>query len=406
MLSSHAPFGRATFVAAIASLAFALLGPGAHAAARVVGPTPPVIAGTPATTATEGVFYSFAPTASDADGDPLKFSIRGKPGWAVFDRRSGMLSGTAAAGTAGTYANVIISVTDGKNAVSLPAFSITVVLAAATAANTAPTISGTPATSAVASQLYSFQPTASDANGDLLTYNIQGKPAWASFSYASGALSGTPASTDVATYSNIVISVSDGKATASLPSFSITVTAPNSAPKISGTPATSVLAGQLYLFAPTASDADGDPLTFSIQGKPVWTTFDATMGTLYGTPTLANIGTTGNIVISVSDGKAASALAAFTIAVAPAPVSSVTVTWNKPIVYSDGTPLTDLAGYKVFYGSASRQYVYNISISGASMTSAVLEGLASGTTWYFSVKSVTSSGVESDFTPEVSKTLL
>ena len=50
-------------------------------------------------------------------------------------------------------------------------------------------------------------------------------PAWATFSIATGALSGTPTSSNVGTFSNIVISVSDGQASASLPSFSIQVNA-------------------------------------------------------------------------------------------------------------------------------------------------------------------------------------
>ena len=50
-------------------------------------------------------------------------------------------------------------------------------------------------------------------------------PAWATFSIATGQLSGIPAATDVGTYSGIVISVSDGSSSAALPAFSIAVTA-------------------------------------------------------------------------------------------------------------------------------------------------------------------------------------
>jgi len=50
-------------------------------------------------------------------------------------------------------------------------------------------------------------------------------PAWATFSIATGQVSGTPAVTDVGTYSGIVISVSDGVSSAALPAFSITVAA-------------------------------------------------------------------------------------------------------------------------------------------------------------------------------------
>ena len=54
-----------------------------------------------------------------------------------------------------------------------------------------------------------------------------------------------------------------------LPSFTIVVTPPpvNRAPVISGAPMTSVEAGTAYTFVPTASDADGNPLTFAIYGS-------------------------------------------------------------------------------------------------------------------------------------------
>jgi len=87
-----------------------------------------------------------------------------------------------------------------------------------------PTISGTPATSVTAGTGYSFTPTASDPSGHSMSFSITNKPAWATFSIATGQLSGTPAATDVGTYPGIVISVSDGFASAALPAFSITVT--------------------------------------------------------------------------------------------------------------------------------------------------------------------------------------
>ncbi|NIS31701.1 MAG: hypothetical protein GWO04_17900, partial [Actinobacteria bacterium] len=93
--------------------------------------------------------------------------------------------------------------------------------------------------------------TASDADGDSLSFSIAGRPAWASFSSATGALTGTPVSADVGTYADIRISVSDGQATAALPAFTIEVaSAPNRAPTISGEPATSVTVGSPYSFTP------------------------------------------------------------------------------------------------------------------------------------------------------------
>ncbi len=361
----------------------------------------PVISGTPVLSATVGQPYSFRPTASDPDGDALTYSIQNRPVWATFDSANGTLSGTPGSSDVGTASNIVISVSDGKVSSSLPAFSITV-----QSTNRAPVISGTPSSSVTVGQAYSFTPTASDPDGQTLTFSIANKPSWATFSTTTGRLSGTPAASDAATYSNIAIAVSDGSATATLPAFSITVQpAANRAPVISGTPVVSATVGQPYSFRPTANDADGDALTFSIANKPVWATFDTANGTLYGTPASANVGTTSNIVISVSDGKVSSSLPAFAIAVAAPNLATVTLSWVPPTTNTDGTPVTGLSGFKVYYGTASGQYSQTLTVSGAATTSVVIEGLVRGNTWYFAVKAYNNSGSESVYSQEVSTTI-
>lgn len=194
-----------------------------------------------------------------------------------------------------------------------------------------PTISGTPPTSVVAGQSYSFTPTTTNPGGGTLTFSISAKPAWASFSATTGQLSGAPTSSSVGAYSNIMITVSNGSANASLPAFSITVTAaaPPPAPTISGTPPTSVVVGQSYSFTPTTTDPSGGTLTFSISGQPSWASFSHTTGQLSGTPTTT--GSYSGIVISVSDGTTSVSLAAFAITVNP-----VQVVAGAPLVlYTD-----------------------------------------------------------------------
>jgi hypothetical protein len=92
-----------------------------------------------------------------------------------------------------------------------------------TTAIVAPKISGTPSDSVSVGAAYSFQPTASNSAGGVLTFSVQNLPAWASFDAATGLLSGTPGAADVRSYANIIISVTNGRATAALPAFSITV---------------------------------------------------------------------------------------------------------------------------------------------------------------------------------------
>src|SRR5690606_20394034 len=192
----------------------------------------PTISGTPSASVNERSTYTFAPTASDPEGDALVFSIVNRPAWASFDTATGALTGTPTNDDVGTTSGIVISVSDGTAIASLASFGITV-------RNTdeEPYISGTPATSVNEDSAYSFIPTASDVDvGDTLTFSIANKPSWASFNTSTGALTGTPTNDDVGTNSGIVISVSDGIASADLTSFSITVANTNDAPTISGTP--------------------------------------------------------------------------------------------------------------------------------------------------------------------------
>ncbi len=320
---------------------------------------PPVISGTPATSVQVGTAYLFQPAASDPDGDPLTFSISGRPSWAQFSPSTGRLSGTPDAGAVGSYDNIIISVSDGTAAAQLPPFSITVNDVAGTTGtgtttttvNRPPVISGTPATTAQVGTAYLFQPVASDPDGDPLTFSISGRPSWAQFSPSTGRLSGTPDAGAVGSYDNIIISVSDGTASAQLPPFRITVPVGNRPPVISGTPVTSVHAGTAYLFQPVASDPDGDPLTFSISGRPSWAQFSPSTGRLSGTPGAGAVGSYDNIIISVSDGAASAQLPPFRItvnnqtpAISGTPVTSVevgTAYLFQPVASDpDGDPLT------------------------------------------------------------------
>jgi hypothetical protein len=345
----------------------------------------PVISGTPATSVKAGNWYSFRPAASDADGNSLRFSIANKPSWLSFDQMRGAVVGKPT--TVGKWSNIIISVSDGTTKVSLAPFAITVYKP-----NSAPTISGSPATAASTGVAYSFQPSASDANGDALGFSIANKPSWASFSTSTGRLSGTPTATG--TFSSIVISVSDGKVSTSLPAFAIYVGQGNRAPTISGSAAPAVNVNSAYSFRPTAADADGDALTFAVANKPAWATFNTTTGQLSGTPSSANVGTYSNVTISVSDGRTSVSLPAFAIAVNSVSSSGATLSWSAPTQNTDGTALTDLAGYRIYYGTSSAALTQMIQVNSVGMSSYVIENL-SPSTYYFTVRAYTSGGAES-----------
>jgi Putative Ig domain len=180
---------------------------------------------------------------------------------------------------------------------------------------------------------------------------------------------------------------------------------------ISGTPSTSVTVGTNYSFTPSASDSDGGALKFSIANAPAWATFSATTGQLSGSPKVTDTGTTMNIVITAADGSATASLPAFSITVtgtaATNPGSgSATVKWVAPTENSNGTALTNLAGFTVYYGTdaSTLSQAQSVQVANPAALSYTVTGLASGT-WYFAVASYTTSGQASTLSAVSSKTI-
>jgi hypothetical protein len=178
----------------------------------------------------------------------------------------------------------------------------------------------------------------------------------------------------------------------------------NSAPQISGSPPIAVLAGDAYNFTPSASDEDGDAISFSISNKPTWATFDSSTGALTGQPLLGDVGVYENITITVSDGTASTNLPAFSIQVSQIALGSMTLSWTAPTQNEDGSALTDLAGFKIYFGTDSGNYSQQVTIENASISTFVVENLMPDA--YFVVATAfNAAGVESRYSGEVVKTV-
>lgn len=196
----------------------------------------------------------------------------------------------------------------------------------------------------------------------------------------------------------------DKLATASATTPGSAAVTSNRAPTIGGAAVANVTVGSPYTFTPSASDADGDALTFAITNKPAWATFNTLTGTLTGTPAVGDIGNYANIAIQVSDGTATGALAAFSIAVTQIGTGAATLSWLPPTEYTDGAPLVDLAGYYIYYGTNAQSLNQSVKIDNASISRYQISNLSSAT-WYFAIKAYTASGLESSFSAVASKTI-
>ncbi len=169
----------------------------------------------------------------------------------------------------------------------------------------------------------------------------------------------------------------------------------NQSPTISGTPGTQAMQDQQYVFTPTASDPNGDSLSFSIAGAPAGWTFNTSTGQLSGTPTAAQAGQTfPNVRVSVSDGTTTVDLAAFNITVVATSTGSAMLTWNPPTQNTDGTPLTNLKGYKVYWGTSQTTLTNSVTVDNPGLSSYVVDQLTPAT-WHFAVSAVNTANIES-----------
>jgi len=88
----------------------------------------------------------------------------------------------------------------------------------------------------------------------------------------------------------------------------------------------------------------------------------------------------------------------------PAALSgTATLAWDAPTTNADGTPLTDLAGYMVYYGNSPGNYSQNMNVD--NVTTYTVNNLTDGLTYYFAVTAYDTSGNESGYSNELSKTL-
>jgi hypothetical protein len=252
--------------------------------------SPPVISSdgagaTASVNAAENQNIATTVVASDPEGDTLTYSITGGADAGLFsiDPNSGVLTFNIAPdfeaptdnNADGIY-EVTVNVSDGNGANDAQVISVTV-----TDTNDAPTItSGGPIKilSAAENQVAVDTVTATDEDGDTLTYSIAGGADAGAFSIDpnSGVLTfSSPRNFENPSDANadgvyaVDVQVSDGSGGTDIQSIFVTITDVNDAPTIvSGPPvnAISVVENQTAVDTVAATDEDGDGLTYSIIG--------------------------------------------------------------------------------------------------------------------------------------------
>jgi hypothetical protein len=121
-----------------------------------------------------------------------------------------------------------------------------------------------------------------------------------------------------------------------------------------------------------------------------WHGFEPTQGTA----TTNGLTATSTFSLACYNASGARSSAKVTVTVAAAANGTVTLGWSPPTLNTDGTPVTPLSGYTVYYGTSADSMTQSLAVAGGSTSSCEITGLAAGT-WYFGVAANAANGTSS-----------
>jgi len=286
--------------------------------------TPPEIDPIPPKTVNEGVLLSFPVPSHDDDGDPRTYSlepIAGKnyPIGATIGSDTGIFQWTPTYDQAGYY-EVNVKVTDGRGGEDKEIIQITVY----DVVNTPPEMDPIGPKSVYAGHLLTFTITTQpDPEGDTPTYSLESIPSknypdGAAIGVVSGIFEWTPNTTQIGSY-EVRIKASDGKGGEDYEDVQITVQDANNPPVIEPIEPKTVKEGETLAFNVSATDPDGDPITYSLEPirdkvYPADATLEETNGAFEWTPSTGDTGVY-YAKVKVSDDKGAEDAAALLITI-------------------------------------------------------------------------------------------
>lgn len=240
----------------------------------------PQMTSTAPTGATEGVLYSYTPTAKDVDNDveDLTWSLSNEPEGMVLEDNT--VTWTPENGVT-TSGDVTLTVSDPGGLTDEETFTIAV-----EPVNDAPHItSGAPRT-ATEDEEYAYNPTATDVDNtqEELTWSLHGEgvPEGMVINVNTGAITWTPG--EGVTEGSYTVRVTDPDDRYDEQPVTVEVTPVNDAPVITTSPSLTATEEVEYTYDPDATDAEGNPLTWSLQRNPAGMTIDATTGAISWTP--------------------------------------------------------------------------------------------------------------------------
>ncbi|WP_444994436.1 putative Ig domain-containing protein [Aliikangiella sp. IMCC44359] len=320
----------------------------------------PSIISSPKTSTQPASVYRYLIDATDADDDVLSYTLVDGPTGIVVSAVSGALTWTPQDSDRGAHL-ITVSVNDGKGGEDFQTYTLTV----GSQNNQSPVITSTPIKTTQTNQAYTYSVMASDADNDVLGYQLTQAPAGMNISTISGVVSWMP---DTVGSYLVEVEVSDGRGGFAKQRFNLVVNSgSNQAPEIISESVNSATVNALYAYQVEAVDPENETLTYSLINSPTGFYLDSNSGLISWVP-----GVTGDyaVKVRVKDLQGAFDEQAFSIQVSESPENNAPQIISQPVtqvindqVYQYQVGATDIDGDVLTY--SLEHSVYGLLINPA-----------------------------------------
>lgn len=272
---------------------------------------PPTITSVPSTLIAPDEAYEYQVVATDPEGEALTYELVTAPVGMSMDV-NGLVNWAPTLSDLGKH-EVVVSATDPQGALQRQIYQLTI-----TNTNANPQITSSPNSVVAVNSLWEYQATATDADGDFLTWKLANAQTGMNIT-STGLFSWIPPMSWVGQTVTFDIIVEDGRGGQAVQTLNVPVNyQANDAPVITSTPTYAAQLDAQYSYQVTATDAEGDDISYSLTVNPEGASMNDS-GLVSWTPAADQVGAAHSFKVIAQDALGGQSIQTFQVAVNSVP---------------------------------------------------------------------------------------